>query len=508
MFVFDGSTLTRYDCSMNLSASATPGGHDLDYIDHEPVYEAVLNGEAALYTGTVGPFGDDRWVNGSEVVHAARVMDIREAWSVEIGSDDWIVTLGTGLPLLECDGTDVVYTSNGVGVDTAEMKHVGPGPWSDGSWDLLITDVEFSAAHNNVQFEWHVGANDERLCALIYSAGAWTLTVAGTSTSDTSNPALSTATNYSIRWQHTPSVSRARIWASSGAEPGTWDVSRVSSGDTAADTDEFYQFFQNTTSAVVQKVSALTFDGVVYDSFNRTTSSPDVGAPDGGGAGGTAQLRRRAMTDGSLEAAAFLRNATFDIRVTPNRQHLMVVLWDDDNGPFQRYSRTPATEGGEFSITGFATDLADFCVDDTYTVFKLTTTGVLTRYDVDGSFLWTLDLNALYGYRWPTRVAFGSAYANGQTILVRDGRLYVAGYIGGATWTSGGSQAVVLKMDPEFGELIETMVWQTSGGNAAAMALAMEFRGPCLWVGGCADGTAFEGQSISGVSGWIGKRSG
>jgi hypothetical protein len=503
MFVFNGTTLAKYGCDMSLNASATPAGHDLDYIDHEPVYEAVLNGDAALYTGTVGPFGDDRWSNGSEVVHAARVMDIREAWSVEIAADDWIVTLGTGAPMLECDGTDVVYTSNGVGVDTAEMKHVGPGPWSDGSWDLYITDIEFSAAHNNVQFLWYVGANDERLCALIYSAGAWSLEVEGTSTSNASAPSLSINTNYTVRWQHTPSVSRARIWASSGAEPGTWDVTRVSSGDTAASTDEFFQFFQNTTSAVVQKVSALTFDGVVYDSFNRTTSSPDVGAPDGGGAGGTAQLRRRAMTDGSLEAAVFLRYATFDIRVTPNRQHVMAILWDTDNGPFQRYSRTPATEGGEFSITGWATDLADWAIDDSYNVYKITTDGVLTRYDAAGSSVWSVDLNSLYGYLWPTRVAFGSAYANGQTVLVTGSQVYVCGYIGGAAWQTGGSQGTVLILDRADGSLISQKVQQTTGGNAAAQTLAMEFRGPCLWAAGAADGDAFEGQSISGVTGWI-----
>ncbi len=506
MIVYDSPVLAGYNCGLQLTAGpVNTSGADLTTIDHEPVHEAVFAGDRAYYLGTVGTFGDNRWSNGSETVYAGRVMDIRSAWSVEQGTDDWIVALGAGAPTLRADGSRIEYVSNGAGIDTASMKHEGTGPWSaDADFDLYIADIDFSAVHNNVQFVWWVGANQQRSLQLIYSVGAWALTVAGTSTFNSSAPALSTATNYTLRWQHTPSgnVSRAKIWASSGAEPGGWAVTRATAGDSAADTDEFFQFFDNTTAAVTIHVGDLAFGGITYDDFNRTTTSPDVGGPTGGSG---SLLRRRDMTDGSLEAAVSLLTAVYDVRATPNGQHLILIEGSNNDGPVERYSRTPTLEDS-YALTNIYVDLADFNVDDAYNVYKMDVNGVLTRYGASSATpIWSVDLLALYGYRWPTRVVFGSAYGSGQTIIADSakGTVKVCGYVGGATWTSGGSYGTVLTLARSDGSLLSQDNQVTTGGNAAAQTMAMALSGPCLWLAGAADGTDFESNTISGVNGWL-----
>lgn len=226
---------------------------------------------------------------------------------------------------------------------------------------------------------------------------------------------------------------------------------------------------------------------------------------DGGGnsyiaTGTSSELRVIDMTDGSTIAALGIPSATFDLRATPNGQHVF-LLWTND---FIRYSRTPTLEDS-LTISGFATDLADWNVDDSYNIYKMTTDGNLTRYDAAGSSVWTIDLNALYSYQWPSRAVFGSATGSGQTMLVMSSRVYVCGYIGGADWQSGGSEGVVLTMDRADGSLFNDRRFTTTGGNAGAQTIAMSFMGPCLWCAGAADGTDFEGQTISGVAGWIAK---
>ena len=206
------------------------------------------------------------------------------------------------------------------------------------------------------------------------------------------------------------------------------------------------------------------------------------------------------MTDGSVLATLPISSNSADARATPNGQHFVHLVGDNDHGPFRRYSRAPVLED-EFSITDFYTDLQDWSVDDAYDVYAIKD-NVLYRYDANGTEIWSVDLNADYGYRWPSRASWTPQTGSGQTIIADGSTVKVCGYIGPADWTDG-SYGVVLEFSRASGVLISQANQVATGGNAGAQTIAMCKSQSCLWLAGAADGTDFEEQAISGVAGWI-----
>lgn len=516
MFAFDGADLAKYDCSVTLVAEATPGNHDLNYIDHEPVYEALMNGDAALYVGTVGAFGDDRWTI-SAAITAGKVMDIRKAWLVNftqaLVTDTFTRTttspeLGTtdtgeawkGPNNIADNDAGAVSGGATIRADSANFEYVGGTdgektlrgsgkPWDQGNaCTLLLTDLRFTFGSNAdriCQFSYQLDAEDTYFSInQRASDGKFILEIqTDTDVQQSAAVTLTTATNYSVRWERVPSAvggySRARIWASAGSEPSTWDVEAESGDESGAGswTDGFSIYCATAYTVEISRLDII----------------------------GGATLERRDMTDGTEEAEATLTRESYNLRPTPNRQHVFLDQGDwnnSDNAVLERYSRTPGLEDS-VTMDGFYVDIQDWAVADDYTIYLLQG-NVLTRYDSDGTELWDLDLNALYDYRWPSRASWGSATGIGQTVLAFADAVFVCGYEGPADWTDG-STGVIYKLDPEFGERLDRREFTTTGGNAGSQVIGMEMMGPCLWACGAADGTSFEGNTISGVNGWIAK---
>ena len=205
-------------------------------------------------------------------------------------------------------------------------------------------------------------------------------------------------------------------------------------------------------------------------------------------------LQSRSMVDGSLIASVSLSEPTAQIRRTPNGQHVFVL---QGSNSLIRYSRAPALED-TVAITGFDADLNDWNVDDAYNIYRLGSNSLL-RFDPAGTQEWTVNLNTLYGYRFPTLMTIPRG--TGQQLVTANNKLRVVGYDGGADWTST-SEALLLSLQPATGSLISEKHF---GGdsNDGAQAMALEPIGDCLWLAGVAVGTEFETLTLSGTQGWV-----
>ena len=510
MFVYDAPTLAAYNCAVQLTAGpTTTSGADLPIIDHEPVYEALFAGDRAYYVGTVGPFGDNRWSNGSDV-WAGAVMDIRRAWAVAAVASPWVVDTHSAPAgyTIEADGTRLHYVTDNVAVAFIAISHASPGDWTSDFTMLVDFVIDQATVTQDIYFQ--LGDESTSLapsCLIAAGAGQYLVTVSGTSTGDSADPGTifdNAGITWRLKWEHTyGGTSRAKVWDTAGAEPGAWLVSRDASGDDAPVTDRFFMVFDTQEGDATEAwLEDLKFNASTYDNFNRTTTSPDIGAPSSL-AGGTYQLETRAMTDGSLVTSTALTGYSYDVRATPNGQHLFVGLYDSQDGPLQRYDRSAVQEGGDITITSFYNDLQDFNVDDAYNVYAIKA-NVLYRYNAAGAEVWNVDLNAVYGYQWPTRTVFsGYVFGTGQTVIVEGSNVKVCGYIGGADWQTGGSYGVVLTLSRADGALISMTAQEPAGGAAAAQTIAMAYMGPCLWLAGAVDADTFEGLSPGGLAGWL-----
>ena len=208
--------------------------------------------------------------------------------------------------------------------------------------------------------------------------------------------------------------------------------------------------------------------------------------------GTTPVLQVRDSIDGSLDDSATLASSGLELRRSWSGQFVMCRQGTDT---IERYDRTPALSDTVTITDFFPAD--DWAVDDAYNLYQLSS-NVLTKFDSGGTQVWQKDLNSLYGYRFPSRVSAG----NGNQIIV-DEFIFVAGYTGSSDWTSDG-EACLLILAKNDGTLKVQRAYGGAGGSDVSQAEAVHHHADgCLYLAGAANGTLFEDQTISGLSGWL-----
>lgn len=213
-------------------------------------------------------------------------------------------------------------------------------------------------------------------------------------------------------------------------------------------------------------------------------------------------LQYRSELDGDLISSVSISAQATQMRRTPSGQHVFI---GQGTGTLERYDRALTLED-TVTVTGFF-PCDDWNVDDAYWLFRIDG-NVLKGYDETGSEQWSKDLNALRGYRFPSRALSGGT---GQQVFTgrtsgngaaADDYLRVVGYIGDVDWTTAGTEACLIIVRRSDGR-IEAVKRYGGGASDAAQAIAVDRFGDCLYLVGAATGTSFEDETISGLSGWL-----
>jgi len=203
------------------------------------------------------------------------------------------------------------------------------------------------------------------------------------------------------------------------------------------------------------------------------------------------KLQRRATNTGSLSSSISLSENGSEIRRTPTGQYVAVR---QGTGTIKIYNQKLVLQQ-TISITSFFSN-DDWNVDEAFNLYRLSS-GVLKKYNKSGTELWSVDIGSSKNYHFPSRQSFGT----GQQLYIDD-FVRVCGYTGGADWTSGGSEAIVITLARSNGDIKLTQTW---GGDSSdgAQAMAMLFIDSCMYVFGACTGDTFEDVTIgAGIRGF------
>ena len=472
VYVYDGATMAKYSCGLEHIWTISLSGSNALNVGHEPVRNVPI---------LAAPYGIDK-------IAGLTRWNIGGTWAAAASQDRrrfWAVTSGGAI-----DFVGISTLSIGAGADL-------PTGWQAG--DLAI-----------------VGAQ-----GLTTAPSGWTLdrtdTVNGWDTIVASRVLQSGDTMASLGWgnnqgllivyRNASGVSGTPTFASAGFPASTTTIPATTAGDFVLGFafvqgqsvyDDAPSGMTNRSGPIASYVTFMMADvpgdwagGTISHGGSFASRGYGIGITSSGSGGVGTQLQRRTLVTGGLVNGTGLSQATTQIRATPNGQHLFVLLGANT---LERYARDLTLED-TVTITGFSTGLQDWNVDDDYNIYRLVG-NVLTKYNRDGEQLWTKDLFAAEGYRFPTR---GYSEGTGQMVMV-DEHIRVAGYLGGASWASG-SQAMLLTISRTFGHVRSVELFGDDSTKAQAVAVARN--GPCLILAGAAEGSAFEDESMSGTRGWV-----
>jgi hypothetical protein len=533
--VYDGTTLIKYTCALDVIDQNDSAPTTLGVIKHEPgTHTSLSTGDEGLYGDpSQGDYGTAVYdISGDITPVSVDVTDRRTFWVTtgtggasetdeEFGgggsTDDWGSGLGTrwigeittGTPTwgvtsgagwvqggtgdtsvalnaytrhgtIDVDWPDTFVDNNGGG-GGASTDHTGwptDAPWTQTDWEMFarfrVIDKTADTAIWLLNYKGFGAASANNNSVYIEPDGGEYSIVDKGGGLDSTTITLTDSAWYGIRWQRIGATARVRIWLYSGAEPGTWDLS-VAKGSTV------YSDFQ--------------LDHVIFDDARVEWDFIRFYYAGEGG------LEYRSEETGVLLDSAALAVAPESSRRTPDGQHIFIQQGTDT---LVRYNRRLELED-TVTISGFF-PVQDWNADDQFNLFRLDG-NVLYRYHADGTEAWAVDLNAEKNYRFPSLVASGGnglqcytgrSSGNGA---VADGYVRVVGYIGGATWTDG-SDACLLIIRRSDGTIEDERRWSGDSSDAA-QAQAIVAHGNCLYIAGAADGATFEDITLSGQSGFL-----
>lgn len=197
--------------------------------------------------------------------------------------------------------------------------------------------------------------------------------------------------------------------------------------------------------------------------------------PAGGGGGTTGPvLEARNSRTGALIDSVDLAELPVAIRVTPNGQYIFLRYSDNS---FEIYDRDLDTFD-TLTISGFATNLQDWCVDDDYNVFRMASNAAY-KYNRDGELLVSLNLNTEVGYSFPTGAA-------GYGQMIADEHVRVVGVIN--------SQPALLTLGRPLLNVRSRQIFKSDG---TGKALNVGRNGQCLNVYGYHTGDTLDGEDVA-----------
>lgn len=533
LHVYDGTVLQRYSCALDPVDENTSAATTLGYIRHEPgTHTALSTGDVGLYGyPPQGPYGEARYdISGSIVPTTVDVTDRRTFWVGAGGSARWVAEVTGGSPTWGV-GSGSGYVQGGsagssslaqhlftlYGTDGVDNPSTGYDDWNGGSLNISTDTTNWPDAADWTNANWSlharfkVHAKNADTAIWIYNwkgynsasnasnalyiepdGGEYSL-VDKNGTLDTSTITLTDDTWYELRWIRDGTSSRVRIWQSSLSEPGTWDLT-VTRGAVVYSAMGFHHFFSGTTTRI-------DWDYIDFDTFSEPFTATATSYWDEGAASAKS-LQYRSEEDGSLIDTTSLSAAPTSSRRTPDGQHVFV---QQGNDTLVRYNRRLELED-TVTISGFF-PVQDWNCDDQFTLTRISA-NVLYRYNDDGTLAWSTDLNAAEGYRFPSLAPSGG---NGLQLYTgrssgsgafADGYYRVIGYRGGATWTSGESDAMLLVIRRSDGVIEDVRRWGGEPGDHA-QAMAMVIHGNTMFIAGAASGSEFEEEALSGTQGFI-----
>lgn len=534
--LYDGTKLVKYTCSLDIIDSNDSAATTLGYIRHEPgTHTSLSTGDEGLYgdpsqgdygttvydiSGDITPVSvdvsdratfwvttgvggaselDEEFTGGGSTDDWGSGLSTRWIGEITSGTPTWGVASGAGWVQGGTGDTSVAlnaytrhgtvdvdwpdtYVNNNGGGGGASTDHTGwptDSAWTQTDWEMearfRVIDKTADTAIWLLNYKGFGAASANNNSVYIEPDGGEYSIVDKGGGLDSTTITLTDSAWYGIRWQRIGAHARVRIWLYSGAEPSSWDLD-VAKGSTV------YSDFQ--LDHVVFDDARVEWDYIRF-----------FYAADGG-------LEYRSEEDGTLLASATLAVAPESSRRTPDGQHIFVQQGNDS---LVRYNRNLELED-TVTVSGFF-PVQDWNCDDQFNLERMSG-NVLYRYHADGSLAWSTDLNAAEGYRFPSlapsggnglQVYTGRSSGNGA---MADGYIRVVGYRGGATWTTGESDAMLLIIRRSDGNVEDVRRWGGLAGDHA-QAMAIVAHGSCIYIAGAASGSEFEQLSLSGTQGWV-----